>query len=301
MMFTLIHRYSLASHASDRRGGDKPGTALAAHHRSSVILSTLIQAYTRHPRLPPFARTTYHTPPPRVYLRRLPGQGPQPAARPGILPAAPRARPRHRGPPLSLDSALSRSAVAAAFSDARLQAKTAEMLRETVPLLTRLSLSLVPAHREAGVGAGARVLVAALPHLRELQIRYLWEGNVRADQALRPPRKLGEFEVLSGRNLVTLFEGKLRDTVTMRGEFGRLQLRRPDPAMRRRHFPSHGWRWYVTAIDKPRRAADPPGEVTMSLQHAAPTSAACERVSVFVILGVLVGFFAAVIAARRLH
>jgi hypothetical protein len=188
----------------------------------------------------------------------------------------------------------------AAFSDPYFQAKMAEMLRETVPLLTRLSLSLVPAHREAGVGAGARVLAAALPHLRDVQIRYLWDGNVRADQALRPPRKLGEFEVLPGGNLVTLFEGKLRDTVTMRGPFGRLQLRRPDPAMRRRHFPSHGWRWYVAAIDKPRRAADTPGEVTKSLQHAASTSAACERVFVFVVLGVLVGLFA-IIVAHRFH
>jgi hypothetical protein len=116
----------------------------------------------------------------------------------------------------------------------------ASLLGEAVPLLERLSLSLVPISQEVDIGAGAHALAASLPHLREIHVRYLaperWRG---------PPSERGEYEVLPGGRVITLFEGALVDVPITPNALGMLQLDQPDPALFRRHFAGHGWRWYI--------------------------------------------------------
>jgi hypothetical protein len=140
-------------------------------------------------------------------------------------------------PLVAMVSPLVRSPI---LSDACQQAEMASMLGEAMPLLARLSLSLVPVSREVDVSTGAHALAASLPHLRELQVQYLaperWRG---------PPNELGEYEVLPGGRVITLFEGALVDVPLTPDASGLLQLAQPDSALFRRHFAGHGWRWYI--------------------------------------------------------
>jgi hypothetical protein len=116
----------------------------------------------------------------------------------------------------------------------------ASLLGEAVPLLARLSLSLVPVSREVDARAGALALAAFLPHLRELHVQYL-----ALEQWRRPPREFGEYEILPGGRVITLFEGVLVDVPVTLDASGLMQLDQPDPALFRRHFAGHGWRWYI--------------------------------------------------------
>jgi hypothetical protein len=133
----------------------------------------------------------------------------------------------------------------------------ADILRDGVPLLTELSLSIVPCSPTSTLQLWSSQMVMALPRLRNMELAFTSEGHRSRDDSEHPiiPQQYAEYEMISmvgvPSRIITHREGSLWRKSKSPGHIP------PDVKLHRRYFDQHGWVWYsdlaasTASLEKP--------------------------------------------------